>query len=81
MVLPGLSGNVGVFVVPIVGLLIGFVLGVFLVELLRRRNGSAAWSSTKAALLAVLHSMGIELIAGFAIIGTWLAGLWRLGQG
>jgi len=76
-----LLGVVGFFVVPVVGAFVGFVLGVFLVELIRRRNGSAAWSSTKAALLAVLHSIGIELIAGFAIIGTWLAGLWTFGQG
>jgi hypothetical protein len=81
MVLAVLLGVVGFFVVPVVGAFVGFVLGVFLVELARRRNGAAAWASTKLALQAVLHSMGIELIAGFAITATWLAGLWALGQG
>lgn len=81
MVLAVLLGIVGFFVVPVVGAVAGFVLGVFLVELLRRRDRVAAWQATKTALLAVLHSMGIELIAGFGIVATWLIGLWRLGQG
>lgn len=81
LVLAVLLGVVGFFVVPVVGAVVGFVVGVFLVELSRHRNGSAAWTSTKSALKAVLHSIGIELIAGFAIIATWLVGLWTLGQG
>jgi hypothetical protein len=54
---------------------------VYVVELTRHRNGSRAWASTAAALRAVLHSMGIELAAGFAIIATWVAGLALIGQG
>jgi uncharacterized protein YqgC (DUF456 family) len=80
MVLAVLLGIVGFFVVPVVGAVAGFVLGVFLVELSRHRDGGAAWRSTLVALRAVLHSMGIELAAGFAIVGTWLIGLATLGQ-
>lgn len=81
LVLAVLLGIVGFFVVPVVGAVAGFVLGVFLVEVLRRRDRVAAWTSTKAALRAVLHSMGIELMAGFGIAAIWLIGLWRLGPG
>ncbi len=72
---------VGFFVVPVVGAVLGFVLGVYLVELSRRREQAAAWASTKTALGAVVQSIGIELAAGFAIVAAWLVGVWRLGSG
>jgi len=72
---------VGFFVLPVVGALVGFVLGIFLVELSRRHDRVAAWASTKHALKGVALSMGIELAAGSAIVLTWLAGLWALGTG
>jgi uncharacterized protein len=67
------------FVIPVIGAPIGFVLGVFLVELGRHRERHAAWLSTGHALKAVAMSMGIELAAGFAIVLIWLTGVWRLG--
>jgi uncharacterized protein YqgC (DUF456 family) len=67
------------FVIPIVGAPIGFVLGVFLVELTRYRERSAAWRATVSALTAVAMSIGIELAAGFVIVLVWLVGVWRLG--
>ena len=42
-------GIVGFFVVPVVGLFLGFVLGVYLAEY-RRVGSAAAWPSTKHAL-------------------------------
>ena len=70
---------VGFFVIPVVGALVGFVLGVFLVELGRRRERHAAWRSTGHALKAVAMSVGIELVAGFLIVLIWLLGVWQLG--
>ena len=67
------------FVIPIVGAPIRFVLGVFLVELTRYRERSAAWRATVSALTAVAMSIGIELAAGFVIVLVWLVGVWRLG--
>ncbi len=75
-------GIIGLFVVPVVGFILGFVLGIFLVELARRSGDrTQAWVATKAALVAVLHSMGIELGAGVAIAVTWLIGVAVLGTG
>ena len=65
---------IGFFVVPVVGMFIGFVLGVYVAE--RARVGAAAaWPSTKAALRAVGVSILIELVAAFLAATTWVAGV------
>lgn len=67
-------GVVGFFVVPVLGLFLGFVLGVYVAE--RRRLGAEpAWPSTKAALRAVGLSILIELAAGVLAAGCWVVGL------
>ena len=74
------AGLVTQYLVPRrAGAAVGFVLGVFLVELGRHRDGRVAWRSTGHALKAVMMSIGIELVAGFMIVGLWLLGVWRLG--
>lgn len=73
LVLGALLGLVGFFVVPVLGLPIGFVAGVYLAEL--GRVGSAlAWPSTKAAVRAVGLSILIELTAALLAAGVWLVG-------
>ena len=67
-------GIVGFFVVPVVGLFIGFVLGVYLAEY-RRLGATAAWPSTKHALKAVGLSILIELAAGVVATFAWIAGV------
>src|SRR6476659_926820 len=62
-----------------VGGVLGFVLGIFLAELLRLRSTSAAWPSTVTALKAVGLGMLVELAAGFAMAGTWVVGLLTVG--
>jgi uncharacterized protein YqgC (DUF456 family) len=67
-------GVVGFFVVPVVGLVLGFVLGVYVAE--RLRVGAAlAWPSTKAALRAVGLSVLIELAAGLLATAAWVVGV------
>ena len=68
-------GIVGFFVVPVVGAVVGFVLGIFLVETGRSRDRAQAWQRTKHALVAVLHSMGIELVAGLLIAALYVGGV------
>lgn len=67
-------GVVGFFVVPLVGLPIGFVLGIYLAES-RRLGAERAWPATVTALKAVGLGMLIEL--GFTTLAalTWLIGL------
>jgi uncharacterized protein YqgC (DUF456 family) len=67
-------GVVGFFVVPVVGLFLGFVLGVYLAEC-RRVGRAAAWPSTRHALRAAGLSILIELVAGLAATFVWVAGV------
>lgn len=68
-----LLGFVGFFVVPVVGLPLGFVSGVYLAERLRQPGHRLAWRATVEAIKAVGLSILIELGAGLAIAGSWLA--------
>ena len=69
----GLFGVVGFFVVPVVGLILGFVLGVYLAEV-QRLGRAAAWPATKVALKAVGMSILIEIAAGLVAASLWLTG-------
>lgn len=75
LVIAVLLAAVGFFVIPVVGAPIGFVLGIYLVELGHSQDRTAAWASTKSALKAVFLSMGIELLAALAIATTWVVGV------
>jgi uncharacterized protein YqgC (DUF456 family) len=71
----GVLGIVGFFVVPVIGLPLGFILGVYLAELTRLHNHNQAWPSTKHALKAAGLSILIELAAALCLAGVWVAGL------
>ena len=74
LVVGGVAAVIGFFVVPVVGALVGFPIGIYLAE--RVRVGHAgAWPSTRAALRALAHSMLIELLAALAATAVWIAGL------
>ena len=75
LVLAVVFAVIGFFVVPVVGAVIGFVLGIFVVEMGRSRDRAQAWERTKHALVAVAHSVGIELAAGLVIAGLYVGGL------
>jgi uncharacterized protein YqgC (DUF456 family) len=64
---------VGFFVVPVAGLVVGFVLGVYLAEW-RRLGHRQAWTSTRTTVVAV--GLGILVELGFALVaaGVWAAG-------
>lgn len=70
----GALGVVGFFVIPVVGLLPGFVLGVYLAEY-RRLGASQAWPATVSALKAVGLSILIEFCAAGLATLTWVAGI------
>jgi hypothetical protein len=66
---------VGFFAIPVVGLVVGFVVGVWLAEAARLGGFGPAWPSTITALKAVGLSMAVELAAGLLIAGTWTVGV------
>lgn len=64
---------VGFFVIPVVGIFVGFILGVLGTELLRTRSWTEAWPATKQALKAAGLSMLIELTSVVLAGCVWLA--------
>ena len=69
-------GIIGFFVIPVVGLVIGFVLGVYLAEVAKRRDQRVAWTSTKHAVKGVALSVGIELCGALLATAAWVAGVY-----
>src|SRR3954451_25013611 len=61
LLIGGLVGIVGFFVIPVVRLFIGVPLGVYAAERVRLTSHDAAWTSTRLALRAVGLSIVIEL--------------------
>lgn len=73
LLLGGVLGIIGFFVIPIIGLAIGFVLGIYLAELANRHDQRLAWTSTKHALKGVALSIFIELTGALLATGAWVA--------
>jgi uncharacterized protein YqgC (DUF456 family) len=71
----GVLGIIGFFVIPVVGLIIGFVFGVFLAELALRRNSRVAWASTVHAIKGVALSVGVELAGALLATMVWVVGV------
>ncbi|MFJ6000651.1 DUF456 domain-containing protein [Arthrobacter sp. NPDC092385] len=71
-----LTGIVGMFVIPVVGLFVGFALGLFTSEFARQRNARAALTSSlhalKATGLGILAELALACLAGT----TWVIGVW-----
>lgn len=73
LMIGGLLSIAGFFLIPVVGFIIGFVVGVYLSERQRLRSHELAWPSTRRALSAAGLSILIELACGLLIAGAWLA--------
>ena len=76
LVLGAVLGIVGFFVIPVLGLVIGFVLGVYLAELQIRRDQRQAWTSTKHAVKGVALSVGVELAGALLATVAWVFGVY-----
>ncbi len=74
----GLLGMVGFFVVPIVGFLLGAVLGVLLAERRRSTDWPMAWVAAKQVITGFGLGVLIEIGAGILMIGCWA--LWAYAQ-
>ncbi|WP_235738653.1 DUF456 domain-containing protein [Nocardioides alcanivorans] len=69
-----LLGIIGFFVVPVIGIVLGFVLGIYLTEARRVGVGAArgtTWAALKAAGLSIL----IEFCAAVAAAAVWAVGV------
>lgn len=66
-------GVIGFFIVPVLGLVLGFILGVYLAELAGRHNQRLAWASTVHAIKGVALSVGVELTGALLSTVVWAA--------
>ena len=71
LVVGGVLGVVGFFAIPVIGLPLLFVLGVYLAEQLRLRDRHRAWRSTKAAIRATGVTILVELAGAMVAVGAW----------
>lgn len=72
-----LGGIIGFFVVPVIGLILGFVLGVFLAEAGRLRTFRDAWPTTLQAMKSAGWSVLIEFGSAVLAASVWVGGLLR----
>lgn len=71
LLLGALGGIIGFFVIPVIGLIVGAVAGIFAGELRRLADSKAAGRSTLATLKAIGIGMVIELLAGVVAVAIW----------
>jgi len=72
LVFAGLAGIVGFFVIPVIGLLVFFPLGLFAAEYWRLRDPGAARASALVGLKATGLGMLSELGLALAAAAVWL---------
>ena len=69
-------GVAGLFVIPVVGLFVGFAAGLLLSELQRTRAFGTAvassWAALKATGLGMIAEFGLACLAA----STWVVGVW-----
>lgn len=68
-------GVVGAFVIPVVGLFLGFVLGLYGSEWYRLSDPKQAWDASVVAMKSVGLGMLIEFACAGAAIAAWIVGL------
>ena len=71
----GIVGIIGFFVVPVIGLILGFLLGVFLAEAYRLRTFGDAWPTTLQAMKSAGWSVLIEFASAVLAAALWVGGL------
>lgn len=81
LVVGGLLGIIGFFVVPVVGLVLGLVGGLFAAEYYRLRDPRGAWASSWLAMKGVGLGVLIELAAALLAAVVWLVAVWAGAAG
>lgn len=69
---------VGAVVLPVLGLPIGGVAGIWLAERRRQGSGDAAWQVTVGVLRGLGVAALVQLLAGFAMVTAWFG--WALAR-
>ncbi|MGO4235221.1 DUF456 domain-containing protein [Pseudarthrobacter sp. YAF2] len=75
------AGAVGMFIIPVLGLFVGFAAGLLVSEFVRTRNfptaARSSWAALKATGLGMLAEFGLACLAA----STWVVGVWITAAG
>jgi len=67
---------IGFFVIPVAGVAVGFVGGIYATRFATTRDHRVAWDSTKQALIGMLQASVAQFTTGLVIVFIWV--LWVL---
>ena len=74
LIVGGVGAVLGFFVIPVVGLVIGFIAGVFLAEAIRLKTFKDAWPTTVQAMKSAGWSVLIEFGSCLLAAALWAGG-------
>ena len=72
ILLGAVAAIVGFFVIPVVGLPVGGVAGVYAAELQRTGDGAAAWRATRATIAGFGLAALVQFALALAMTATWV---------
>jgi len=72
-ILSAAAAVVGMFVIPVVGAAVGFVVGVFVVMVSKTRRLREAALATWATIKAMALASGAQFVVGFLMLVLWVA--------
>jgi uncharacterized protein len=75
LLIGGALGVIGFVVIPVIGLPLLFVLGIYLAEQVRLKDKARAWASTKAAIKATGITILVELAGAMVAVGAWVVAI------
>lgn len=78
ILLGAVGAVVGFFVIPVVGVMVGGVAGVYLGELRRTSDGGDAWQATWATIKGFGAAAILQFLAAVLIAVTW--GVWVVAR-
>ena len=79
LIVGGVGAVIGFFVIPVVGLVIGFIAGVFLAEAIRLKTFKDAWPTTVQAMKSAGWSVLIEFGTCLLAAAVWVGGVVFVG--
>lgn len=79
LVLAVLGAIAGFFVIPVVGMFVGFVAVLYVAELQRLGDRSVAWRSSLAALKAIGLGVLVEVATALIMVAVWVVAALTIG--
>ena len=75
LVMAVIGAIAGFIMIPLVGIVVGGIAGLWLAELIRLRDPRSAWDTTWEALQGYGLGTVVQMVAGVAIVLVWIAGV------